>query len=88
MSKNKIPIFYLFIYRNIKEKTNGHRFIDHCKLLEVIGRRLHKLPKTFHYLILKELEEDYHLIKKLDKKKYEITGGDKDKYLNQFYLPI
>ena len=85
-----IPCVYLFIYRIFKLKSNGKIFINHAVIREVLRRRLHKIPRSLHYEVLKEME-DYGLIKRIGHTKniqYELLGKDIDKLLNQFNLPI
>jgi hypothetical protein len=80
-NKEEYPLLYLFLYRQIKEKSEGRPFISHANLMEVMRRKLHKIPRELHYVVVAELEE-LHLIKKLNKSAYEVTGGNIDKILN------
>lgn len=84
--KEDPSVLHLFIYRKIKEKSQGHRFITHASFLEVLRRGLHKVPRRLHYVIIDEMEER-NLIRKLDRQKYELIGGEADKSLNK-YIPF
>jgi len=83
------PIVYLFIYRDIRLKSNKRPYVTHRCLLEILRRRFYKIPKRLHYVIIKDMEE-LKLIKKegvTNKIRYEILAKDIDKLLNQ-YLSI
>ena len=84
-----IPILYLFIYSKIREKATHGIQICHSDLKEIMRRRLHKIPRHLHYIIIKEMEE-LKLIKKVGNTKnlkYICVGKDIDKCLSQ-YGPI
>ena len=84
--------FYIFLYRLFKQKSTNRVFITfHC-VREVMRRRLHKIPRCLHYEFLKEME-NHNLIKRIGSQngkniKFELIGGDIDKCLNQFNLPL
>jgi hypothetical protein len=77
------PLLYVFIYKLIKQKANGRKIIPHQEVLEVLRRRLLRIPRIYHYQIIKELGL-YKLLRKIDKRKYEIVGGNIDNLLNQY----
>lgn len=81
------PIFYLFLYRKIKEKSNGDRIVLHYKMLEVIGRLIPKVAKPYRYAIIKDLE-NFNLVRKIDQRKYQIIGGKADLKLNRLSYPL
>lgn len=83
----QIPVYYLYLYRKIKKKTNGNKYILYSSLMEVLNRTIFNVPHTLHYEIIKEMEK-YSLLKKIDAYRYEIIGGQADRYLNQFNLPF
>lgn len=86
--KKQIPCLYLLFYKLMKEKAVSHIFISYSSVKEVLMRRIHNIPKTYHYLVLKEMEE-LGMIKKVGNKrnlKYEFVGKDIDKLLNQYTL--
>jgi len=89
---DNIPCIYLFIYKIFKLKSNGRIFIRYEDVREILRRRLHKIPHCLHYEFLKEME-NHNLIKRIGSHngkniKFELVGGDIDRYLNQFNLPI
>lgn len=83
MKSKEIPIFYLFIYRHLRKKANGRPFITHTNLFEILKRVLNKVPNPLKYEVIRELEE-FNLIKKINKRKYQLTGGRSDLKLNKF----
>ena len=86
------PCEHLFIYREFKKKASNRIFISfHC-VRELLRRRKHKIPRVLHFAFLQEMEH-LNLIKRIGSTngkniRFELTGGDIDKYLNQFNLPI
>jgi len=83
------PIIYLFIYRDMKEKAHRGSFIPHRILIEILKRRLYRIPRMLNEQIIKEMEE-LKLIKKVgvtNKIRYELIAKNIDKLLNQ-YIPI
>lgn len=88
--KRQLPSLYLFIYRLMKEKSNNHLFIKYSAVRELFNRRFNKIPKKYHYFVLKEMEE-LKLIKKIGGRnsvKFIFTGKDTDKLLNQLLFPF
>ncbi len=85
--KNKqIPILYLFIYKLMKEKSHSNVFISYADVRELLRRRIHNVPRIYHFLILEEMEE-IGIIKKIGNKKnfkYEFVGKDVEKLLNKY----
>lgn len=50
-------MFYIYLYKLFKQKSNNRIFISfHC-VREVMRRRLHKIPRCLHYIFLKEMEQ-------------------------------
>lgn len=81
-----ISCLHLIIYRCFKQEVNGRVWINYDCVREILRRRLHKFPKAIHYQVLKEME-DLKLIKRNGNSRcivYELTGGDKDKEVNQY----
>mgnify|MGYP003131687728 CR=1 FL=1 len=75
---SNIPSIYLFLYREMKKKSNGRMFITYGCVKELLNRRLSKIPKSVHYIILNEMEE-LELIKKIGPKEnriIELTHND------------
>ena len=87
MKGDSYPVFYLVVYRNMRKMAKGSRFITHSTLLEVLGRILFRIPKVLYCPIIKDLEK-YKLLKKIDRKKYELVGGNVDSLLNQYNCPV
>ena len=84
--------FYLFLYRLFKQKNEGRCYIEFNQVREILNRRLHKIPRVLHYEFLKEMEF-YNMIRRVGSTNgkhigFELVGGDIDKHLNQFNLPI
>jgi hypothetical protein len=81
-----ISCIHLIIYRCFKQEVNGRIYINYDCVREILRRRLHKFPRAIHYKVLKEMEE-LKLIKRNGNSRsiiYELTGGDKDKAINQY----
>ena len=75
---------YLWVYRLIKKRANGSEIIDYEILKNCLRRPPCIIPKEILPIIIKECE-NYKLVRKLNKQKYELTGGDKDKLLPSAY---
>ena len=69
-NKNSIPLIYLYIYKKFVEHI-GYRETQTKKILEILRRVVYQVPKKYHHLMLKEMEE-YKLIKKLNMQKFQI----------------
>ncbi len=67
---------HAYIYKKIKEKGKIGNYIRPKELLLQLKLVL-KIPKTFHYPILKQMEEE-GLIKRINHQKYEITNEEKN----------
>jgi len=83
---DKISCIHLIIYKCFKQQAEGKIYLNYDSIREILRRRLHKFPRAIHYVFLKEMEE-YHLIKRNGNSRnivYELTGGDKDKLINQY----
>ena len=85
-SKDKF-VFYLWIYQKIRKKSNGRIYIPYSMILEIIKRSIPWTPRRLYYPIIKDMES-LKLLKRIDKRKYELIGGLADSYLNQFDDPI
>lgn len=87
MQKNKqIPLLYLFIYKVLKKKSNGGKYVTYECVRETMNRNFYHIPRRLHFYIIQELET-YKLIRKSRlsiTQIYEIIGGDVDRRLNQF----
>ena len=92
--KHKDIKFYLFLYKLFKQKNEGRYYIEFNQVRETLNRRLHKIPRVLHYEFLKEMERfPKPLIRRVGSTNgkhigFELIGGDIDKHLNQFNLPI
>lgn len=80
------PIFYLWLYRKIKKKARGV-LVPYAYILETLKRSIPWTPRSLFYPIIKDLEK-YKLLKKIDRRKYEITGGNADSSLNRYNCPL
>jgi len=80
------PTVHLILYRKIKRMSNG-RFVGHHSVMEIMKRFFPYFSRVLYYPIIKDLERD-KLLKKLDKTKYEIIGGQADNALNKHNCPI
>jgi len=83
-----IPCVYVFIYQALKDGAENKFYISYDYAKKVLSRRFYRLPRqrSFHYLILKELEE-FKLIKKVGGKncmKFEFVGEDAEVLLRQY----
>jgi len=85
--KSEPPVFCLWIYQKIKKRANGRVFVPYATILEIIKRSIPWTPRVLYYPIIKDLER-YNLLRRVDKKKYEIIGGNADLSLNKYNCPI
>ena len=69
---NKVPLVYLYIYKRIKENTNGVGDINYRKLIFELNKILFKIPRKYYDILIKELI-DFNLMKK-------ISGGKSPVY--------
>lgn len=87
----KIPCFYLFLFKVLKEKSGGKKFISYGIAREVMKRRLHKIPHRLHYVFLKELE-GYQMVKQSRGENHssyiELLGKDVTDDINSYLFPI
>uniref|UniRef100_A0A6M3LX78 Putative transcriptional regulator n=2 Tax=viral metagenome TaxID=1070528 RepID=A0A6M3LX78_9ZZZZ len=68
---SKTPAWeHVYIYKKIKEKVKFGEYIRPKVLLEQL-KRISRVPKTLHYPILKQMEEE-GLIRRINHQKYEI----------------
>lgn len=81
------PTVHLILYRKIKRKANGRRYVGHCDVIEIMKRFLPYFSRVLYYPIIKDMEKD-NLLRKIDKTKYEIVGGSADNSLNKYNCPI
>ena len=72
---------HIYIYKKIKEKVKMGPFIRPKQLLEEL-RRTSRVPKTLHYPILKQMEEE-GLIQRVNHQKYQITEKEKNEKLKK-----
>lgn len=84
---NQAPILYLWMYRKIRKKARGRRYIPYAWVLEIVKRSNLWAPRVLYYPIIEDMEK-YKLLKRIDKRKYEIIGGNADSFLNQYHCPI
>ncbi len=66
----------VLIYSKIKERAKGLSYMRPGIILEEL-KKVIRVPKTFHYPILKQMEEE-GLIKRINHQKYEITDSYKE----------
>lgn len=69
-NKNNIPYLYLYLYSKLKERSWNSPYLSNNEVLKAI-RSIFRIPRTFYYPILFEME-NYGLIKKIYRIKYEI----------------
>ncbi len=72
---------HAYIYKKIKEKIKIGNYIRPKQLLLEL-KMVSKVPKTLHYPILKQMEQE-GLIKRINHQKYEITMEKKNEKLKQ-----
>ena len=85
-NKKKIPALYLFIYKLMKEKAESSLYISYPRIRELFNRRLYRIPKKYHNILLKEMQE-LGLIKKVGNKnciKYQFLAKNAEKLLNKY----
>lgn len=87
MPKASAGTFNLWIYRRIRKKAEGRRILPYATILEILKRCIPWTPRVLYYPILKDLEKQ-GLLKKIDRRKYEIIGGNADVSLNKYNCPI
>jgi len=84
--KKQIPVLHLFIYKAMKEDSKSSFFIDYPSIKRLLNRRFYHIPKIYHHLFLKEMEE-LKLIKKEGNRsdiKYKFVGANAEKLLNKY----
>ena len=80
IKESKTPAWeHIYIYKKIKEKLKIGSFIRTKQLLLEL-KMVSKVPKTLHYPILKQMEEE-GLLKRVNHQKYEITMEEKNEKL-------
>lgn len=79
--KSKTPVIYLFIYRNLKEKSKNGSPITTCEVLKTLRRNFYNMPNPLLHCVLSEMQE-YGLIVKIDRLKFKLLATDEDKILN------
>lgn len=84
---NNPPIIYLFLYKVIKQKANGRIIVAHNEVIEILKRRIWKISHKYYFPIIKEMCQ-FRLLKRINKRKYEIIGGNIDNLLNRLSIPI
>lgn len=72
---------HIYIYKKIKEKLKIGPYIRPKQLLLEL-KLVSRVPKTLHYPILKQMEEE-GFIKRINHQKYELTKEDKTEKLKQ-----
>ena len=72
---------HAYIYKKIKEKAKIGDYIRPKQLLLEL-KMVSKVPKTLHYPILKQMEDE-GLIKRINHQKYKITIEKKNEKLKQ-----
>ena len=81
--KREYPVFYLLLYQKICERAIRRQIISHFRLMEAVGMVAPVISKHYRYIMVKELEK-LGLIKKVDQRKYVITGGSVDNHLRSY----
>jgi len=77
---------HVYIYKKIKEKLKIGSFIRPKELLLQL-KLVSRVPKTFHYPILKQMEQE-GLIKRINHQKYEVTIDQKNEKLKQLNIKL
>lgn len=72
---------HVWIYKKLKEKIKYNQYVRPKILLEEL-KRICRVPKTLHYPILKQMEQE-GLIKRINHQKYEILMESKDAKLKE-----
>jgi len=72
---------HVYLYKKIKEKAQFGEFVRPNVILEQL-KRIIRVPKTLHYPILKQMEEE-ELIKRINHQKYEIMQEANDPKLKE-----
>lgn len=76
---NDIPLVYIFLYRKLKERAFGSQYLDTANLLEVLSRILFHTPGlNFRYAVLREMQDRFGLIKKINRMRYQILDSNCD----------
>jgi len=67
---------HAFIYRKLKKIAKFDPYIRPKQIIHEL-KMVSRVPKTLHYPILKQMEEE-GLIKRINHQKYELTNSEKD----------
>jgi len=86
-SKLRVPSWeHVFLYSKFKKRVRIGDFIRPSVLIEEI-KRVMKIPKTLHYPILKQMEEE-GLIQRINHQKYELTNEEKNLRIKEINLKL
>ena len=78
-----IPVLYLSIYKKLKERARGGTIITYLEIMKLCNDSLYHFPKAYKFAFIKELEMKYGLIKKLDRKNYQVSNTLNDQQLEK-----
>lgn len=70
----------------MKEETENPLYVSYNIVKNIFNKRMYHIPKPYHHIILKEMEE-IGLIKKVENKpnlRYELVGKDVHKLLFKY----
>jgi len=81
-SNIKIPLIYIYIYFKFRNRLAGTPFVRPKYLLEIL-KRICRIPKRFHYPILKEMEK-FELIKRINHQSWEVMSNKCIKKLEEY----
>lgn len=88
VEKKEVDFIYLLLYHKIKEKAAGKNYIEHSSVMEILRNNLYHVRKQGHYIIIKEMQDKYGLLRRVDKKKIEIVGGNRNLQLAKYEYPL
>ena len=87
IKSSKTPAWeHVYIYKKIKEKMRMSPYIRPKQLLLEL-KMVSRVPKTLHYPILKQMEDE-GLIKRINHQKYQITMEEKNDKLKELNKKI
>jgi hypothetical protein len=66
----------------MRERFDPGRFVGPKYLLEILRSFIFKIPKKYHYIVLKEMEY-YKLVKRINKEKYYLYDINCEKELRK-----
>jgi len=84
----KISILHVYIFRNIKQLSQGNKLVSQACFLKALRLVIYKAPSMVYSEIAKEMEEAGFL-SRINQKYYEIKpGNDKElRRLKEYVFP-